>query len=213
MSAGVGPWEGPTVHTPQATACAPGVARAGRHRSIGRCTVEPKFPRLCWCCMSRHRLDGQDESEIDQSERLKSVHALHTGAAWWARTTNNSKYLLGSNATGTLSDYPVRICARSSGKKVHEITFHDKKRRTSTDGATVNRQILNCQPWCHHRARHDGGPLAVGNDGPRRCGGTARGTCLAGWAPRWWIERRHFAILTCSYGPTFTGRGRFRLDV
>ena len=43
-------------------------------------------------------------------------------------------------------------------------------------GVAVNRQIRDCQPWCQPRARRDGGPLAVANDGPRRCGGTARGT-------------------------------------
>jgi len=30
---------------------------------------------------------------------------------------------------------------------------------------------------------------------------------------RWWIGWRHIGILTCSYGPTFTGRTRFRHGV
>jgi len=48
------------------------------------------------------------------------------------------------------------------------------------------------------------------------CGGVVGPRVAPDWLGgrrRWWIGRRHVAILTCSYRPTFTGMTRFCLDV
>jgi len=108
------------------------------------------------------------------SRCLISKWAHHTKAGWTYEAAKNSE-----NFSRAFSGHPCR-----KARPIDQFGASGRGARASRHTSrVVKRQILDCQPWCQPRARRDAAPLAVANDGPRRCGGTARGASWAGWEP------------------------------